>query len=290
MPCEPAPGQRRVWPAGDLRRYLVEGPAQQALAAPREVNARRHAGRELRQLAVQVGRAQLERYQHSRAIGLRQDVVLQPGTLVERHEDRGQRGPGPVADRLAHGCVGELPGMGVETQGERVVVAAGLLPALVGQRHGVRHRGVGQRVGRGDRHRARHVRHAVVGDAVDLVGRVAVRGRPRGLEAAALVDRDVDEHRAALHRRQLLAPLGVVPFFIGLAGPAYAAVSTLGGAVFLLLAWRVFRSRAGDTPEAFGARGEGLYNPQAEAKHARTKEIQLSLASAEDNPIQRLVS
>ena len=45
-----------------------------------------------------------------------------------------------------------------------------------------------------------------MGDAVDLVGRVGVRGRARGLEAAALVDRDVDEHRVALHQLELLAP------------------------------------------------------------------------------------
>ena len=53
----------------------------------------------------------------------------------------------------------------------------------VGQRR------VGERVGRGDRDRARHVRDAVVDDPVDLVGRIGVGRRARGLEAAALVDR-----------------------------------------------------------------------------------------------------
>ena len=66
----------------------------------------------------------------------------------------------------------------------------------VGERQRVGQRRVGQRVGRGHRHRAGHVGDAVVGDAVDLVDRVAVGGRLRGLEAAALVDRDVDQHRA----------------------------------------------------------------------------------------------
>ena len=42
-------------------------------------------------------------------------------------------------------------------------------------------------------------------DPVDLVGGVAVRRRPRGLEAAALVDRDVDQHRVLLHQAELLA-------------------------------------------------------------------------------------
>ena len=72
-------------------------------------------------------------------------------------------------------------------------------PAL-GELDHVRQRRVRERVGRGDRHRAGHVRHAVVGDAVDLVGRVRMGRRARGLKAAALVDRHVDEHRVALHQ------------------------------------------------------------------------------------------
>ena len=64
----------------------------------------------------------------------------------------------------------------------------------------------------------------------------------------------------------VLVPVGVAPAVVGLAGPVYAAASIGGGAMFLLLAWRVFRSRAGDTAvEAFG----GLYDVKAEAKHAR---------------------
>src|SRR3712207_7463189 len=42
-------------------------------------------------------------------------------------------------------------------------------------------------------------------DAVDHVGRVGVRRRPRRLEAAALVDRHVDEDRAGLHVPEHLA-------------------------------------------------------------------------------------
>ena len=78
----------------------------------------------------------------------------------------------------------------------RVRAAMRALDALVGEREHVGQRRVGERVGRGDRHRARHVRDAVVGDPVDLVGRVGVGRRARGLEAAALVDRHVDEHGA----------------------------------------------------------------------------------------------
>jgi protoheme IX farnesyltransferase len=75
----------------------------------------------------------------------------------------------------------------------------------------------------------------------------------------------------------VLAPVGVAPALVGLGGPVYAAVSLAGGALFLLLAWRVFRSRAGETPNSFpepapdgrGGLGEGLYDPRLEARPAR---------------------
>ena len=63
----------------------------------------------------------------------------------------------------------------------------------------------------------------------------------------------------------VLVPVGVAPAFVGLGGPVYLATSLGGGAMFLLLAWRVFRSRAGETD----ARGEGLYDPKQEARPAR---------------------
>ena len=45
-----------------------------------------------------------------------------------------------------------------------------------------------------------------------------------------------------------LAPLGVVPFLTGLAGPVYGAVSVAAGAAMVLLAWRCYAVRVG--PEA----------------------------------------
>jgi protoheme IX farnesyltransferase len=44
----------------------------------------------------------------------------------------------------------------------------------------------------------------------------------------------------------LLAPLGVAPVLTGLAGPIYAAASALGGVMFVFLALRVLRSKAGE--------------------------------------------
>ncbi|KSB88114.1 protoheme IX farnesyltransferase [Caulobacter vibrioides] len=44
-------------------------------------------------------------------------------------------------------------------------------------------------------------------------------------------------------------PVCLAPAATGLGGPLYLAVSALGGLVFLILAWRVFRSDAGDAAD-----------------------------------------
>ena len=67
--------------------------------------------------------------------------------------------------------------------------------------------------------------------ALDLVHRIAVRGRVRRLDAAALVDRDVDDDGAALHRlehrpRHQFRRTG--------AGNQYRADHDVGGEHFLL--------------------------------------------------------
>jgi protoheme IX farnesyltransferase len=64
----------------------------------------------------------------------------------------------------------------------------------------------------------------------------------------------------------LFVPFAIAPAFTGLGGPAYLATSALGGAVFLLLAVRLHRSRAGDEPD----RGpDGLYGVKPDAMPAR---------------------
>ena len=69
----------------------------------------------------------------------------------------------------------------------------------------------------------------------------------------------------------VLIPVAILPGFVGLGGPIYLAVSIGGGLVFLLLAWRLFRSRAGDQPDKAEAIGReaALYDVRAEAKSAR---------------------
>ena len=78
---------------------------------------------------------------------------------------------------------------------------------------------------------------------------------------------------AASTRKQILiysllfVPLCIVPVFTGLGGLTYLAVASLGGLVFLVLAWRVFKSRAG---EAAGERNDdGLYDVKGGSKDAR---------------------
>ena len=95
--------------------------------------------------------------------------------------------------------------MHVQAVEQVLVVQQRLLRALVGQLHGEGQGGVGQREGRRAGDAARHVGHAVVDDAVHFVGRVLVGGGLRGLEAAALVDRHIHQHRAGTHQLQLVA-------------------------------------------------------------------------------------
>jgi protoheme IX farnesyltransferase len=65
----------------------------------------------------------------------------------------------------------------------------------------------------------------------------------------------------------LFTPVCLAPAFTGLGGALYLAVAALGGLVFLILAWRLFRSHAG---EAVGQRNDdGLYDVRAGAKDAR---------------------
>jgi heme o synthase len=64
----------------------------------------------------------------------------------------------------------------------------------------------------------------------------------------------------------LLAPLGVAPLFTGLGHLLYAVVSVGGGAAFLVLAWRVLASRAG---EDGGPGPDGLYAVREGSKAAR---------------------
>jgi protoheme IX farnesyltransferase len=78
---------------------------------------------------------------------------------------------------------------------------------------------------------------------------------------------------AASTRKQILiysllfTPLCLVPAFTGLGGVTYLAVAGGGAVIFLILAWRVFKSRAGDAADP--RQDDGLYDVKAAAKDAR---------------------
>ncbi|WP_310540445.1 heme o synthase [Phenylobacterium sp.] len=65
----------------------------------------------------------------------------------------------------------------------------------------------------------------------------------------------------------LFTPLCLVPAFTGLGGLTYLVVAAGGGLIFLILAWRVFKSRAGDAADP--RQDDGLYDVKAAAKDAR---------------------
>lgn len=69
----------------------------------------------------------------------------------------------------------------------------------------------------------------------------------------------------------LFVPVAMAPGFTGLGGPVYLTVAIVGGLGFLLLALRLWRSRAGDQPDKAEAVGReaALYDVRTEAKPAR---------------------
>ena len=52
----------------------------------------------------------------------------------------------------------------------------------------------------------------------------------------------------------LLAPIGIAPWFIGLGGVTYLATSTAAGAVFVLYAWKLYRTKGDDRESDAAAR------------------------------------
>jgi protoheme IX farnesyltransferase len=91
--------------------------------------------------------------------------------------------------------------------------------------------------------------------------------RKAGVPMMPLVAGPASTRRQILVYSLLFAPLCLAPVLTGLGGPAYLAVATVGGLVFVLLAFRLYRSKAGDA----GAQrnDDGLYDVRAGAKDAR---------------------
>ena len=88
-----------------------------------------------------------------------------------------------------------------------------------------------------------------------------------GVPMMPLVAGPASTRRQILVYSLLFAPLCLVPAFTGLGGSAYLGVAAVGGLIFILLAFRLSRSHAG---EAGGQRNDdGLYDVRAGAKDAR---------------------
>jgi protoheme IX farnesyltransferase len=66
-----------------------------------------------------------------------------------------------------------------------------------------------------------------------------------GVPMLPVVSGPDETRRQILYYSLLLVPLAVTPAFIGLGGVTYAAASVVLGAIFLALAWRVWRIREG---------------------------------------------
>ena len=103
------------------------------------------------------------------------------------------------AEELGDRLVRHLPGDGVDAEGHRRIAPRGAGRAVHGDLLDVRQRGVRQRVRARVGHGAGHVADGVVDDAVQLVHRIVVRRLVDRLDAAALVDGDVDDHGVRLH-------------------------------------------------------------------------------------------
>src|SRR4051812_27821782 len=96
-------------------------------------------------------------------------------------------------------------GLHIQAFGEAGVFGGGFFPAFGGDGAGVGERGIAEGEGAGAAYRSGHVGDAVVNDAVDDVGGVAVGGGAGGFDAAALVDGDVDDHAAVFHHFKVVA-------------------------------------------------------------------------------------
>ena len=77
------------------------------------------------------------------------------------------------------------------------------LQARFGEPHHIRKRHIAKRMRTCPSNGARHVRHAVVDDAFLDISRLRVSCRTTGLDAAPLVDTDINDDRARLHHLEV---------------------------------------------------------------------------------------
>jgi hypothetical protein len=131
------------------------------------------------------------------------DAEIVPMTTTMQVLDK-TTGETSHVQRLGDGRIGQFALQHVQAA-RQVRVLLQRFQAVVGQGQAEGQGGVVEGFRRGARGGARHVGDAVVDDIVDHIGRVFVGRGVAGLETAALVDGDVDQHRAGLHLLQVFA-------------------------------------------------------------------------------------
>ena len=106
-----------------------------------------------------------------------------------------------ISDRFEH----HLAFNDVQAFAQGRIVFTCFAPALVSQLQSVFQRSVGQCHGRRVWHCTGDVCHAVMHDAVYGIDRFGMCRRMGSLEAAALVDRHIDQYRSGLHQTEHVA-------------------------------------------------------------------------------------
>ena len=104
-----------------------------------------------------------------------------------------------VAERARDDGMNDLATVNVQSSGEPFVFKC-IFRSEVGEAADIGKGRVAECERRGAWNGARHVSHAVVDDAVLGESRIVVTRRSARLEAAALVDGDVDDNGTRLHR------------------------------------------------------------------------------------------
>jgi len=139
----------------------------------------------------------LRAYERVTRAGIR-EVIINLSWLGEQI----RAAPGDGADfglQIRYSAEGSPP---LETGGGifKALPLLGPAPSGAGPRQENRQRGGVERGRRGGGDRARHVGDAVMNDALLDKNRGRMVGRAAGVDASALLDRDVDDDRAGLHR------------------------------------------------------------------------------------------
>src|ERR1035437_3861447 len=132
-----------------------------------------------------------------RAQGLHVQTAVHPASADERLRWRK-----PKSVRVGHRLAGDLAVADIEAVAQMDVVPQSLPPTLVAKLQRKGQGGVVERKSRRACHRSRHVGDAIMHHAIDHKGRIGMGRRPRRFGTSALIDGDVDEHGALLHRLQ----------------------------------------------------------------------------------------